>query len=768
MALFDTEKKIALQMMRCPTCGAKLKFEKAGEEIECIYCGNKYIATAESPRITADSVKAEQNAPDTRNIKTSSSAIAFIEQLLDSYDWDGYALTDDFEIDELEAVTYLLRINFADDPKTWYACFLADVVPFAKKISSRTDVISDIIAAHKNDDLDAYGMYDVYKKLAREIIARHAEVDKKARSYIEYAEKYGADTATLEAMRDKLSSIDVTALKENIYEKLEDIPAIKELERERNSKKKEALAVKGIDADAILARAKAAADDGHYSSALSDLYTLDGYSDSNELADKIDDLGRLENIYFYMGHYFVLEKNENDGSQALYRVVNDVKETKPVASGITNVVTSYANILFYFCTEGLRGLDMMTGNKVFECKTRFSKKIYHLTRDKAYFISSHEETQCVYELDFATANVTEILSGISGDIAFRDSYLVYLHKHEGNKKIYHILDLDSKKSYPVSKRKIELWGGVDNKVIFSVNAPDQYNRDLYYLELTDGASPVLLEANVTDGCDIINGKLYYFTIDSSDRRYLISSSPDGSNRRELVPHIKKVLFESGGWVYFIKGYGYNSALYRVRVNGTDTTLIASSVDDFVSIKNGYLYYVDDDRELHQVRMNGTRNKTLCGYVKDVFYADNSKVVYSSLDRVLTTNVNAVVEKKNIYSIYAIDFDADGRRKASYNIREATAVDGDSVYFTSVKTVNKNGASVDVKEMYRLDLASYEITHILTVGHKEEHKTNIALILTVLFAIMTVIGFALHAAVGVLFLIATIISIFFMMSNNAEK
>ena len=66
--------KVALKIMRCPTCGASLKAENNTTPITCVYCGNTVVPI---PEVPAPAKAAEESRDSIRidGIKTSSSAL---------------------------------------------------------------------------------------------------------------------------------------------------------------------------------------------------------------------------------------------------------------------------------------------------------------------------------------------------------------------------------------------------------------------------------------------------------------------------------------------------------------------------------------------------------------------------------------------------------------------------------------------------------------------------------------------------------------------
>lgn len=200
--------------------------------------------------------------------------------------------------------------------------------------------------------------------------------------------------------------------------------------------------------------------------------------------------------------------------------------------------------------------------------------------------------------------------------------------------------------------------------------------------------------NSTEDCKIVDGNIYYFTIDNLDKKYLITIDVDGKNRKELAPYIKDVLFVSGDWIYFIKAYRYNTALCKVRKDGSKTSVIASQISKFIRIEAGYLYYIDDVSDLHKVRMDGSRNKIIAHLVDKVLSIKEDKVIYIAKDKLIKDssydfNGSEVSSKQYNNSIYVIEFSDTGRRKACYDIVDGSCFDKEKVYNTKYKKIKSD-------------------------------------------------------------------------------
>ena len=149
--------QITLKNLRCPTCGAPLKAVNNTEAITCVYCGNSVVPVAEATHIAQkEGTTGFSGVLKVEGIKTSSSALAYIEQFFEEYDWDTFAYAQTLSVSEIDNLANSLKISSADDKNTWFVCFKAISVPFIHKISGCKKILNSVIEEYKKENLDAY------------------------------------------------------------------------------------------------------------------------------------------------------------------------------------------------------------------------------------------------------------------------------------------------------------------------------------------------------------------------------------------------------------------------------------------------------------------------------------------------------------------------------------------------------------------------------------------------------------------------------------
>lgn len=114
--------RVELKLMHCPTCGEPLKVEKPGEPIVCVACCNTIVPVAEKTVGRAE--EAFNGSIRVEGIKTSASALAYLEDFFEDYDWDSFSYAQTLSVSAIDSLVSGLRSASADDknpgsPASW-------------------------------------------------------------------------------------------------------------------------------------------------------------------------------------------------------------------------------------------------------------------------------------------------------------------------------------------------------------------------------------------------------------------------------------------------------------------------------------------------------------------------------------------------------------------------------------------------------------------------------------------------------------------------
>ncbi|MBR6676367.1 MAG: DUF5050 domain-containing protein [Clostridia bacterium] len=684
------EKKIPpLKTLKCPNCGAPLKAVNDSDAIDCVYCGNTVVPVNDSnPVEGADN--AFSGTIRIEGIKTSASALAYMDEFFEEYDWASFATSDYLTVYAMDKLVSSVKMNSADDKNTWICAFKASYVPFVKKVEGCNTLLREIIEEYEKDDLDAYSKFDAYKRVTSKLASSKESTVATLEKAIANAKKYGAEADELEpitAALDSLKSCDVDALCK--YDAIDSIPEIKRFADEKNARIAEELRAKGIDANALYNDVKTLIQAKSYVKALQALHTLDGYLDSASIAKKVDNYYLIDDILEVTGKLYYYMSSPKKDTLSLYPEENGTIAKKPLIKKIAQVVTNYADLLYFVDNKGkLKKYDL--ANKLLEkvYDKHVSQSVICVYKQKAYLMGFKGkipgESNELIELDLATGATRSLLTNVRSIISIKDGKIAYISSEIRGKAPQPartcVLDLDSMRFIAIGTLNITLHGYIGDYAIYTRQAPNKLNQNLYAKSISTSDPEFIIEHNIYAVNTIMADKIFFY-IGSSANKSLISINPDGTDRKEYPLFVSKLLFEQGGWIYFIRRSGYNAVLCKSRIDGSAFTVIAPDIDEFVSLKNGYLYYISTYKALMKVRMDGTTLTRLCDKVDKVLSVNESKLIYITFD------------DNGKKSIYAESFDGSGKRKLVYDIRTAKEYDDNTIYYiTSDKVESDDGKS----------------------------------------------------------------------------
>ena len=755
--------QVNLKTLRCPTCGAPLKAENNTSAIICVYCGNSVVPVTEAAAPQQENVGIS-GAVKVEGIKTSSSALAYMELFFEEYDWDAFAYAQTLSVAEIDVLANSLKSASADDKNTWFACFRAAAYPFAQKITGCKKILASVIAEYKKDNLDAYSRFDAYKRIAGMILTRKNAVFAALENMIAKAEKYGASAEEVRKLQQELEIVRASAALE-IYKDIESIPEIKAYISQKNARIVEHLAARGIHAQEAYAQAQKFIEQHNFVEALNILLTLEGYADSKSLIEKLDRYFLISNVVEVEGalYYFQKDGNEAD-TRSLYPTENGKICPKPLIQKISRIVTNHADILYY--------LDADHKLKQFNLATRVETKIFDKSMDKdtvyiygrkVFLLAckSRGGAECkkfdIVALDLITGAVSAVVENVAGIASLTGNKMIYTVAEKIGREDYdnkyitltNIINVDTMDKVELGKKVVSIEGYVDDFVVYTQESPNAYNKNLYIKALDSQGSEKLVEKNIYRFCDIIGDQLFYY-VGNSKNQSLITANADGSQRKQWPRFISEILFEQGGWLYFVRKAGYNSVLCKSRLDGSRYSVIAADIDRFINIQNGYLYYINNDSTLVKVRMDGSNLQKLCEDVESVLSVQEDKIIFVSVDdRIVTGTFEQTT--KLVKSIYAVEFSGGGKIKLAYDIQSAREYDENTVYYVAAREIKSSydqlGKQVNV--LYKLDVQTNRAGKLLELEkqHPVEEESKISGFVVAMIVMGMALFFALVGLAG---------------------
>jgi hypothetical protein len=352
------------------------------------------------------------------------------------------------------------------------------------------------------------------------------------------------------------------------------------------------------------------------------------------------------------------------------------------------------------------------------------------------------------ELDMTTGLVRRLLENVKNVLSFSDNKLVYTTcpTSQSKKGSINILNVDTLAITSFESNNIVVEGFIDHYVIYTQLSPNKYNKNLYIKDLEKAASSILIEKNIYRFRNVVDNKLFY-DIGNSTSTTLVTNDCTGANRKEWPLYISDVLLEQGGWLYFVRKAGYTSILCKSRPDGSKFSIIASDIEEFIEIKNGYLYYINDSATLIRVRMDGSNLQELCENVMEVLSVKEDRIIFVSSDDPITVQIGDQIQRKKLVkSIYAVDFSGSGKIKLLYDVNSFKKYDEKTVYYTTnEKPALSSNAMNDA--LYRLNVETYQTDKLLDIKTEEPKKTSgftIAMIIMIFSFLLFLIGIGSEA------------------------
>ena len=292
-------------------------------------------------------------------------------------------------------------------------------------------------------------------------------------------------------------------------------------------------------------------------------------------------------------------------------------------------------------------------------------------------------------------NVTTLVKSCIDIYDFYDDKIFYQHretiqKPKSKKKApeekpeykeeFFVYDLKSAANKKVLDRDCYIVAVYDNRILYTL--PNQsrnfLNSDLHAYNLKTDEDKVL-EYNIFSFFKIIDGKAYYRVGNEKDSS-LVSIELDGTDRLEIAHNVSEIRFIRSGWMYFIKGWGYNRVLVKMSLDGKKRVVLCTLLNSLIDMIDNYIYYIDIKNNLRIVRNDGTKNRVICDNIdadgtvivdrKNIYFLRNEVKEYEDDDREEPIYTN---------SLYSIDVNGRNLDKAEFNVEDIKPFNDDSFF-----------------------------------------------------------------------------------------
>lgn len=741
----------------CPKCGASIEHDlepadgKVNDHEQCTYCQRWFSieelenyerggATAQGTNVTS-----APTAMYSSYIDDSESALAFLDNYFETYDWNKFYYNSELSIREIDQIVEKQLVKAAANPATWELHFNAKATPLLRKIKGLKTLAQKYIDEFlkSEDTTNAYRYFDSYKRISSCIISQKDDICKKLSAAIKYHKRYNGDQSVSAALESQLQQLTVELNNIHTVNNEKDIPGYLEACQQKTRRKADELRAKGIDAEVVYSKSISA-----YKShapareVLASFLKVDGYKDAQDYCDKLNAQFafpiegaiyiRLANASFYMTREVPEAFNVNEAGKeaekteqeqqdtankkqtySLYPVVDKIpaisKTKKPIVSGITDILKSFAGTIFYvknnstICyidttvepiTENIieagktgdydnaKGeVESQFGGKYMFIKKKLQavsvlkkgcfKKLFSKNKADDIVVNTYNNYSLVaIDLEECTAEtiVPELvdIKDIFGDQIFyrtadkeTESQSLYAYNYETKENKSILVNAD-------------IQAVVDGKVIYTLWEPVEWNNALYALDLHSGDAK-LLDTNVYGYYATIDGDIYYY-VGNSYCLTLYSISADGSNKREILNDIASVKYLSGaetryGWLYLTTGNtAKQRSLYKISKDGINSrdkgfvTLCNGYFKKLIEIEDGYVYYLNAFDELHSVREDGKDDKCLLTNVGQIVKKDTNDIYLLRKERVSSS--------KTSNSLYKVSIDGHNLTKLAFDVSTA--------------------------------------------------------------------------------------------------
>ena len=690
----------------------------------------------------------------------AESALAYLENCLDTYNWDDFMLTSELSLSEIDRMVDKILVKSAANPATWELQFKALSDPLLKKINGLATLEEKFFAEYvKSDDLaNAFIYYDAYSFIASAISSKGSDVIKKLDNAIKYYKKYKGNPAVATQLSAQLSHLQQKINAVKPVKNYKELPGYEKAYQQKQKHISDKLSAQGINAEEIYNKAvndyKAGADRRATLAAFNKIY---GYKDAEEYIKKLDAyftfaitdglIIRLASKYYILkegaapaftlnlGNKQQQQPEQVDGEHQVdgttYYDLYEIKDTKqdktPVIKGITDILAHFGGYLVYIkedktlCTfNSNAGADtaetevhkagkgdyndakgstkyFVSGNNLY-----ITTKLKAVTQEKAGCFASlfkkqkdevkisNRNNYALLSLNLANGTADTVIPELIDIMDRYDNQIFYTTatkgEHGEDVETFYSFNMDTKKVKSVLSADTQIVDVVDGKVIYFLWVPNNYNMDLYSLNLANGEK-TKLDKNVYDYYATIDGKIYYYVGNGSNVT-LYSINTDGSDKQEIMVNAQNLgsAVVRSGWLYIQVGSGLNAALKKISVDGKKVVTLCTQFKKLICFQDGYVYYLDTRGALRIAREDGSVNRVVLSDVQELVKITHDAIYL--LKREYIGVVDAGSKGAYSKSLYKVDKVGHNLTKIAFDVSNASEnkYDDNELYLYKTSTV----------------------------------------------------------------------------------
>lgn len=729
---------------RCPNCASKVEYTDKDTTVMCLACDSSLSVSQLTQKSTAGKGLGGVQIPALMGFDNPESGVVFLENFFETYDWTEYQESDEIVLRDIVEVIQNNKIKNGAAPQSWYLDFKGLSVPVAKKLEGLAVKATEMGEKYNpEDDTESLAAFDIYRKVAKALVAEKDEILKHLEIAIAYAEKFGLDADKLAEIRKELA--DLRAKFKNLKE-VKDISEIGEYvkaqEKVSEAKAKE-FAAQGIDAKEIYQSTVKlyGSNTPNKNEALRLFESIRGYRDSVKYINKINKYyDYFSEMFYFGGKYYLFkeedfivpalnvgklgkkkkaeaeEQEETIKALSLYEVVNGICAEKPILKGVEQIIKYYNSKLYFFkknqgvfyfdlnlkietCVDKGNSAEYMK-NGAYEVKVVLNgtalavKKKLHPVEKKGCrsFFKKKDEEKLInnYQLILVDLMTGESRVVIPEMVDIAISY---------DKEMFYIVA--ERVQHPVKK-----------KVIPGAEEEPDYKTTLLVCDLTNGQSKSLLG----EDCDIhtvVDKKIVYSLWKpnkyNKDLHVYDMETETDVLVEDNICDFKRVI---NGKLYYTVGNVEFKPLVSNSFDGTDRKEIMKNAKEILAVRGNWLYIRKGWGKYSAIVKISTDGETkilLCTQIKRVVLSTSTHIYYvdtnNSLhvvrtdgkeNKILAEDVGSffVVADTCMYyarnervsadekalSIYRMDKDGNNAKKLVFNVKSVSDYDENRFYY----------------------------------------------------------------------------------------
>lgn len=269
---------------------------------------------------------------------------------------------------------------------------------------------------------------------------------------------------------------------------------------------------------------------------------------------------------------------------------------------------------------------------------------------------------------------------ISGDYiaVTKDTY----DKHKnywGKKKVFEtkhrlLINLDSREIFEdvigLNDKFVEISGDF---VYFMQNSPTCYNQKLIKKNIRTKEEEVILD-NIFKTIDVLDSKVFY-TVGNTDEQTLFNYDMSTKEKHVVFEKFVDFDFYADGYFYLTRGNNYARTLFKISEDGEEFIVLATGLlkDGFRKVSNGYYYYENFNDELVRVRLDGSNRSVVAQGFESIVDINSQYVYYSTRETTdhLYEDERFKEGDKYLkgYSIYRYDVKTEMSEKILFNLHD---------------------------------------------------------------------------------------------------